>query len=166
MSACADDEVSQKYYLAVWNEAQNKYQEIIEKTNCSNPSRLELLSKKVEQQKNIFDFYVSQSINPESIYAEKTAEQIEQLIYEISIFSNQLNSVKKSNALDYIKILKSFEDNEKTRAVINEDNEIKIRLINNGDYDYWYVGFSAEEKNVSYLLDGFTGEIIAQKENV
>lgn len=105
------------------------------------------------------------------LYCQVLVENLPQKSFNVTLkddnhsFSNQLNSVKKSNTLDYVKILKSFKDNEKTSALMNEDNEIKIRLINNGDYDYYYVGFSSEEKTVSYLLDGFTGEIIAQKDD-
>lgn len=42
--------------------------------------------------------------------------------------------------------------------------ELRIRLIDNAGYDYWYVGIIAQGKTVSYLLDGETLEIIAKKD--
>ncbi len=86
------DLVELNYYQALWNESQNQYQKIIEKTNNQNPSQTEILSKRAEFAKTIFENFTAQEITIESLYKEKSNEEIEQLINEITILSNQIIS--------------------------------------------------------------------------
>lgn len=41
--------------------------------------------------------------------------------------------------------------------------EIRIRLIENEGYNFWYVGFFDGKTSTSYLVDGLTAEILAIK---
>ncbi|MBR2336783.1 MAG: hypothetical protein IKA61_02435 [Clostridia bacterium] len=74
-----------------------------------------------------------------------------------------LKSVKCPSTKSYGDVLKMLSSEEDFAKRIEENAELRIRLINNGGYDYWYVGIIDKEKTVSYLVDGESLEIIAKK---
>lgn len=80
-----------------------------------------------------------------------------------------LTSVKRSDTISPIKALKSVENKEKDYINSLYDNnvfkcEIYIRLLAEGDYNFYYVGFAnGEGKITAYLLDASDGKIIAGK---
>ena len=80
-----------------------------------------------------------------------------------------LTSVKRSDTISPIKALKSVESKEKDFINSLYDNnvfkcEIYIRLLAEGDYNFYYVGFaSGNGKITAYLLDACNGKIIAGK---
>ncbi len=74
-----------------------------------------------------------------------------------------LNSVKNKSTKSYVEVLKSLEKEEEFSNKINENVELRIRLINNDGYDYWFVGIIDEKTTTSYLIDGETLEIVAKK---
>ena len=75
-----------------------------------------------------------------------------------------LKSVKNKSTKSYGEVLKRLKKEESFASKL-ENAELRIRLINNDGYDYWYVGLITKEKTISYLLDGETLEIIARKED-
>ena len=79
----------------------------------------------------------------------------------------EMHSLKLADTIDYAAALsvaqKAFgADGEK---FFNDDNygEIRIRLLENDGYNFWYVGFFAENLKREYLIDGKTAEILATK---
>lgn len=87
---------------------------------------------------------------------------------ENQTYSLKAIAQKNSDTITHIKAINQLSKNdEQAKEILNSNNyELKIRLIDNEGYDYWYVGFSNGEKSVSYLIDGKTGEIVAKKEGV
>lgn len=86
-------------------------------------------------------------------------------------FSNQstginLQSQKNDNTLNYVKVLEHLKKTDDfTRNFLSSKNgELKVRFIDNDDYDYWYFGFVETAKITSYLIDGETGEVLAKKQ--
>lgn len=75
-----------------------------------------------------------------------------------------LKSVKNKSTKSYAEALKRLKKEEAFSNKLS-NAELRIRLINNDGYDYWYVGLITKEKVFSYLLDGETLEIIAKKED-
>ena len=76
-----------------------------------------------------------------------------------------LQSVKNSTTKSYNQVLKSLLNDQSFLEIVSGQVEIRIRLIHNDGYDYWYVGLITPNKTISYLLDGETLEIIAKKDN-
>lgn len=76
-----------------------------------------------------------------------------------------LCSIKNKNTVDYFYALQTItSSNENCKNFLESGNgELRIRLIDNDGYDYWYIGFISPEKTLSFLIDGETCEIIAQK---
>lgn len=78
-------------------------------------------------------------------------------------------SVKKSDAISPLTALKSVSKSEKDFvSSLYVDGvfgcEIYIRLLAEGDYNFYYVGFAqGDNKITAFLLDGQSGEIIAGK---
>lgn len=79
-------------------------------------------------------------------------------------FAPQKNS-STVNHLDALNYLKENDSTAKELLSLN-DYEIRIRLIDNDGYDYWFIGIISNEKNVSFLLDGESAEILAKKDLV
>lgn len=73
---------------------------------------------------------------------------------------------KNSSTVDCKDALELLKQNdEDSKKILSLDNcEIRIRLINNDGYDYWYIGLISTEDKVSYLLDGENGELLAKKD--
>ena len=78
------------------------------------------------------------------------------------------HSQKNSDTIAYEKAINQLSKNdESVKEFLNSNNyELKIRLIDNEGYDYWYIGFSNADKSISFLVDGKTGETVAKKEGV
>lgn len=76
-----------------------------------------------------------------------------------------LCSIKNKGTVDYFSALQTITNsNEDCKNFLESgDGELRIRLIDNDGYDYWYIGFISAEKTLSFLIDGENGEIIAQK---
>lgn len=93
----------------------------------------------------------------------------------VSIFSETENdvftaySVKKSDSISPLNALKCVQEKETEFISSLYRNgsykcEIYIRLLSEGEYNFYYVGFArGEEKITAFLLDGQSGEIIAGK---
>ena len=79
-----------------------------------------------------------------------------------------LKSVRNQNTLSYSEAIEHLKNNDPTGTdmLVGENTEIRIRLIDNGGKDYWYIGLVSPEKDVSYLLDGESGEIVAKKDDL
>lgn len=79
-----------------------------------------------------------------------------------------LYSIKNDDTVSYSSVLQKLSEHCQTCKDFFEsgEGEIRIRLIDNDGYDYWYVGLFKKDKNVSFLVDGETCEIIAQKDGV
>ncbi len=80
----------------------------------------------------------------------------------------ELRSVRNQDTISYsdaINHLKS-KDSDCQKMIDEESTELRIRLIDNGGKDYWYLGLISPEKELSYLLDGETGEIVAKKDDL
>ena len=75
-----------------------------------------------------------------------------------------LQSIKNKSTKSYGEVLKKLKEDESISSKLNDAVEIRIRLINNNDYDYWFVGIVDKEKTISFLLDGETLEILARKD--
>ena len=77
----------------------------------------------------------------------------------------ELVSAKNSSTKDYLNAVDHLADSEENFATVikNKNCELRIRLIDNDGYDYWFIGVVSTDKKLSYLLDGETLEIIAKK---
>ncbi|MBQ8726636.1 MAG: hypothetical protein IJY84_06025 [Clostridia bacterium] len=77
-----------------------------------------------------------------------------------------LYSIKNESTVSYNSVLDNLAQNNQTckEFLEGDKGEIRIRLIDNDGYDYWYVGLFNGEKIISFLVDGETCEIIAQKD--
>ena len=76
-----------------------------------------------------------------------------------------MQSIKNKSTKSYGDVLKRLKEDNSISDKLKEAVEIRIRLINNNDYDYWFVGIVSKEKTVSFLLDGETLEILARKDD-
>jgi len=87
---------------------------------------------------------------------------------ENQTYSLKATAQKNSDTIAYEKAINQLSKNdESVKEFLNSNNyELKIRLIDNEGYDYWYIGFSNADKSVSFLVDGKTGETVAKKEGV
>ena len=76
-----------------------------------------------------------------------------------------LLSHKNDLTLSYQQVIDNLIKNDEfvKEFLSNKNGELKIRFIDNGGYDYWYLGFVSAEKTTAYLIDGETGEILAIK---
>ncbi len=77
-------------------------------------------------------------------------------------------SVKNEGTLGCEKAIKECETKEKDRIsefIKDKNYEIRVRLIENGGFNFYFVGYITENSSVSFLLDGITGEVLAVKEN-
>ena len=78
-----------------------------------------------------------------------------------------LTSLKKNcvfNYKDIINLLKLSNNNTVVDFISNPDNyELKIRLLENSGYNFWYVGIIGKENPVALLYDAASGELIAVK---
>ena len=76
----------------------------------------------------------------------------------------EMKSLKRSDLKDYkiaIDAVKAADEkNLKKFFGDREYGEIRIRLLESGGDNYWYVGFISENEKREYLLDGVTAEII------
>lgn len=78
-------------------------------------------------------------------------------------------SVKKNDAISPLTALKCVKNNEKDFiSSLYKDGsykcEVYIRLLSEGEYNFYYVGFAqGDNKITAFLLDGQSGEIIAGK---
>ena len=107
------------------------------------------------------------------LYASVTVESLPQneLTVNLSLDEKSVGLTllpqKNSNSISADEAISKICDSESNcEAFLNSDKgEIRIRLIDNDGYDYWYVGLLDGEKTVSYLIDGETGEIIAKKDD-
>ncbi len=78
-------------------------------------------------------------------------------------------SVKKSDTISPLTALKCVKNSEKDFiSSLYKDGsykcEIYIRLLSEGEYNFYYVGFAqGDNKIMAFLLDGQSGEIIAGK---
>ena len=77
-----------------------------------------------------------------------------------------LNSIKNQTTIPYATAITSLvnNDSEIKKIFDNDSAEIRIRLINNDSYDYWYVGVCDGKKEYSFLVDGQNGELLARKQ--
>lgn len=82
-------------------------------------------------------------------------------------YSVEMRSLKLADTIDYAAALSVAQkacgaDGEK---FFNDESygEIRIRLLENDGYNFWYVGFFAENFKREYLIDGKTAEILATK---
>ena len=76
-----------------------------------------------------------------------------------------MTSVKNPTTKEWKKALDELAKSKDFLELISkEKTEIKVRLIDNDGYDYWYVGVIDQEKTTSYLLDGENLELIAKKD--
>ena len=77
-------------------------------------------------------------------------------------------SLKKNSTFSYkdiINLAKQCNNITVKDFFENPDNyELRLRLIENSGFNYWYVGISGEN-SVALLYDGETGELIAVKDN-
>ena len=76
-----------------------------------------------------------------------------------------LNSVKNKCTKSHNEVLKALENEQDFSSKTTENIELRIRLINNDGYDYWYVGVIDNQSIISYLVDGETLETIAKKQD-
>lgn len=81
----------------------------------------------------------------------------------------ELHSKKRADLIPYATAVAEVKKHAQNSLDVffddNETGEIKIRLIENDGYNFWYVGFFDAKNSVSYLVDGLTGEILAIKNN-
>jgi hypothetical protein len=77
-----------------------------------------------------------------------------------------LNSIKSQTTIPYATAITSLVNNDsEIKKIFDSDSaEIRIRLINNDSYDYWYVGVCDGKKEYSFLIDGQSGELLACKQ--
>ena len=77
-------------------------------------------------------------------------------------------SVKKEGTKNYEEAISTCAEKEKERIdkfIADKEYEIRVRLIENGGFNFYYVGFITENTSVSFLLDAATCEILSVKEN-
>lgn len=82
-------------------------------------------------------------------------------------YAVEMRSLKLADTIDYAAALNAAKNAYGTdgEKFFNDENygEIRIRLLENDGYNYWYAGFFAENVKREYLIDGKTGEILATK---
>ena len=99
----------------------------------------------------------SGSINAVIKYSGKESNAVLQSVVNSDSISAKdvINSVKKHDSNTVEKLFNSG----KVEA------EIHVRIMSDGNRNYYYVGFVCKDVTYAYLVDGKTGEILAKKSN-
>ena len=79
----------------------------------------------------------------------------------------ELKPLKKATTISYCDAIEKLKTQDDSAVgLLNSNNEMRVRYISSGDYDYWYLGFIGKDCKVSFLIDGETGELVAKKDGL